>query len=218
VAALRADQLQEHAQKEAAAEAHRHLSLADKYSSSWLRPLVIAVGGIAGTGKTTLATTLAEALGAELLRTDVVRQDLFGAGPHTADVDGGIYHGDARERVYDELFRRAAALHDERLSIVLDGTFSKVDFLSRARRLATDLQSVFVAIECACRPEVAHERISQRLAAGRDASEARPEIHDIQQMRWEMWPAYIPQIRIDTEQPVSKQVEQAIRGLTRLVN
>jgi uncharacterized protein len=213
VAALRADQLQGEAQNIAAFDAQRHLNLADKYSAPWVRPLVIAVGGLAGTGKTTLATALADAIGAEHLRTDSVRQKLFGAGPHATGVDGGVYSPEARERVYSEVFHGGAALHADRISIVLDGTFSTLELLDRAQKLATEPRSVFTAIECICRPDVAHRRIGQRLAEGRDASDARPEIHDIQRMRWGSWPAAVPQVRIDTEQPLDRQVEQILAAL-----
>ncbi|MBA2351916.1 MAG: AAA family ATPase [Burkholderiales bacterium] len=98
VAALRAGQLQGEPQEAAAKEAQQHLALADKYTAPWLQPLVLAVGGLSGTGKTTLAAALTEALGAELLRTDVLRQELFGAGSHAAEADGGIYRREAPSR------------------------------------------------------------------------------------------------------------------------
>jgi uncharacterized protein len=216
VAALRADQLEGQAQVTAATEARRHLALADKYASPWLRPLVLAVGGVAGTGKTTLAAALADALGAELLRTDVIRRELFGAGAHSPVKDGGIYSSESRQRVYAEMHHRAAAFHAERISVVLDGTFSTRAMLSQARALATGPHSTFLSIECVCRPEVARERIGQRLAADRDASEARPEIHDVQRLRWESRPADVPQVRVDTEQPLNTQVEQVIAALLQL--
>ncbi len=213
IAALRADQLQGQAQEAAASEAGRHLTLADQYVSPWIRPLVLAVGGLSGTGKTTLATALAEALGAELLRTDTIRRELFGVGSHAAGKDGGIYTQKARERVYEEMNHRAATLHGDRVGVVVDGTFSTRDMLGAAQKVATDPRSVFLAIECVCRPEVAHQRISRRMAEGRDASDARPEIHDLQRERWETWPADVPQIRIDTERPLDTQVEQVIAWL-----
>ena len=213
VAALRADQLKGQAQESAVSEAKRHLALADQYVVPWVRPLVLAVGGLSGTGKTTLATALAEALGAKLLRTDTIRRDLFGAGSHAAERDGGVYSKEARQRVYDELNRRAETLHRDRLSSVLDGTFSTLEMLGNAQRVASDPRSVFLAIECVCRPEIAHLRISQRLAEGHDPSDARPEIHDLQRQRWEAWPADIPQIRIDTEQLLENQVKQIIAAL-----
>lgn len=213
VAALRADQLQGEPQESAAKEARRHLELADQYAAPWLRPLIVAVGGLAGTGKTTLAAALADALGAELLRTDVVRQELFGAGSHVASVDAGIYRPEAREQVYVELYRRAAALHAVRVSVVLDGTFCTVESLQRARKLAADPSSTFLAIECVCPREIARDRISRRLAAGHDASDAGPEVHESQRNRWEAWPAEVPQVRVDTEQPLQQQVEQVFAAL-----
>jgi predicted kinase len=213
VAALRADQLEGPAQEAAVTEAQKHLSLADQYVAPWLQPVVAVVGGLAGTGKTTLAAAVADAFGAELLRTDLIRQDLFGAGSHQAEADGGIYSPEARERVYVEMFRRAAALYSDRISIVLDGTFSTPETLHRAQQVAADSPSMFLAIECFCRPEIAHERISRRLAEGHDVSDARPEIHDIQRMRWQPWSAEFPQVRVDTERPLDKQVEQIIAAL-----
>jgi hypothetical protein len=213
VAALRADQVQGELQTAVAQEAQRHLALADQYAAPWIHPLVLAVGGLAGTGKTTLAAALADALGVELLRTDVVRQELFGAGTHAAELDAGPYRREAREQVYAELSRRAAAFHADRVSVVLDGTFSTIGSLDQAQSVAVDPSSTFLAIECVCLPEIARERISRRLAAGHDASDARPEVHDVQRNRWEAWPADIPQVRVNTEQPLQQQVEQVFVAL-----
>lgn len=213
VAALRAGQVQGELQEAGAKEARRHLALADQYTAPWLEPLVLAVGGLSGTGKTTLAAALTDALGAQLLRTDVLRQELFGAGSHDAQMDGGIYRREAREQVYAELYRRAAALHADRISVVLDGTFSTLEQLKTAAALAVDPRSKFLAIECVCRPEIARERIGRRLATGNDASDARPEVHDMQRLRWEAWPADVAQVRVDTEQPLPQQVEQVIAAL-----
>lgn len=217
VAALRADQLTGQPQAAAAGEARRHLTLGDRYAKPHNRPLVIAVGGLAGTGKTTLATAIAESLGAELLRTDLLRLEIFGAGPHQAKANGGIYSPAARGRVYAKLIERARALHRQGISAVLDGTFATLDQLQQARAIAKEPRSGFLAIECVCRPELAHERIRRRLAAGGDASEARPEIHDIQRLRWEAWPAEVPQVRIDTEQTLGVQVQRVLSVLASLI-
>jgi uncharacterized protein len=212
VAALRADQIAGPARETAAAEASRHLALADKSAAPWLRPLAVVIGGLSGSGKTTLASAVADALGAELLRTDVLRQKLF-ASPETDQTDDGRYSRQARQRVYDEMLRRTAQLLADGISVVLDGTFSSRDAVRKAHRLAADSQYRFLAVECFCREEVARARIGRRLAQGRDASEARPEIHDQQRRQWETWPADTPQVRIDTEQPLTAQVEQVFAAL-----
>jgi hypothetical protein len=220
VAALRADQLQAdpqqtQAHEQAVREAHRHLALADRYAAAWLAPLVIAVGGLSGTGKTTLATALADALGGELLRTDTIRQELFGASRQEAAVDGGIYGPEARQQVYDELLARAANWHRQGVPVIVDGTFATVQSVRAVQHLVTHHRGRFLAVQCTCSQEVAERRIRQRLAEGRDASEARPELFAIQRARWEAWPRELPQVTIDTEEPLARQVECVLAALRR---
>jgi hypothetical protein len=178
-----------------------------------LRPLVLVVGGLSGTGKTTLARKLAQELGAELLRSDVIRQSLFSKATEPQGVDAGKYRPELRERVYEEMFRMAAELHREHVSVIMDATFSTIATLHKAQIVASNQHSVFLAIECVCRPEVAQERITQRQEIGQDASDARPEIHDQQRLTWQPWPARIPHCRIDTEQPLTAQFDQVIQVL-----
>jgi aminoglycoside phosphotransferase family enzyme/predicted kinase len=216
VAALRADQVHGSEQCEFAAEARKHLAGAERYASHWVRPLVVVVGGIAGTGKTTLARALADAFGAEHLRTDAVRREMFGGKPHAAEIDEGIYDQEGRGRVYDDLFRRAATLHSDRISAVLDGTFSTAKLLRQAKALASDPRSIWLAIECVCPAELARQRIRHRLSLGRDPSDARPEVHEVQQQRWEPWPSDVTHIRVDTTQPLQEQVQQVVVQLKAL--
>jgi aminoglycoside phosphotransferase family enzyme/predicted kinase len=215
VAALRAHQLDGEEKERASEEAALHLAHADRFVEPHLKPLVLVVGGLSGTGKTTLARKLAHELGAELLRSDVIRQSLFDTrnAPQETGIDVGRYRPELREHVYSELFRIASDLHRERVSVILDATFSTTDALHRARSVASNQNAVFLAIECCCRPEVAHDRIRQRQKSGQDASEARPEIHDQQRLNWQPWPAEIPHCRIDTEQPLTAQFDQVIQAL-----
>jgi uncharacterized protein len=215
VAALREDQVQGPAHDAAASDAHRHLALADSYVSSWLKPLVIVVGGLSGTGKTTLATAIADRLGARLLRTDTIRRDLFGRGENSAPPDTGLYTPEARRQVYTNLFGQAADDLSERISIVLDGTFSLQGAIEQAHRLAHEQGARFLAIECTCPPEIAQERIKHRHAIGTDASDARPETHAHQRTHWQPWPAGIPQIRIATHHPLEEQLLALTKALQK---
>lgn len=214
VAALRADQLKEEAANKASQEAALHLSHADRFVEPHLRPLVLVVGGLSGTGKTTLARLLAQELGAELLRSDTIRQSLFDSASEPHALDAGKYRQELRERVYSEMFRIASELNRERISVIMDATFATSATLHAAHSVASHAKTIFIAIECVCRPEVARERITQRLRNGKDASEARPEIYDQQRLTWQQWPADIPQCRIDTEQHLTKQFDQVVRVLT----
>jgi hypothetical protein len=63
---------------------------------------------------------------------------------------------------------------------------------------------------------MAERRIRERLAAGRDASESRPELVAIQRARWEAWPADVSQVAIDTEVPLARQVEGVLGALRQV--
>ncbi|HEX5104815.1 MAG TPA: AAA family ATPase [Pirellulaceae bacterium] len=201
VAALRADQLSGKDREAAAAEALRHVQLADRCVSQWARPLVLIVGGLSGTGKSTLAGALAESLGAELLRTDVIRRETI-----AVEQPQNRYSAESRQRVYDAMFDRASRLHAEGLSVVLDGTFGSRQSFVGAVQIAKHPRTVVFAVECECPPEVARERISRRLARENDPSEARPDLPGRQQQNWEAWPADVAHVRIDTLQTIDEQV------------
>jgi aminoglycoside phosphotransferase family enzyme/predicted kinase len=98
------------------------------------RPVLIAVGGLSGTGKSVLARDLAPELppcpGAVLLRSDVERKALFGAG-ETERLPGEAYGAEATEKVY-------AMLADKARRVVVAGHSALVDavFASPAERAA----------------------------------------------------------------------------------
>src|SRR6185369_11499853 len=66
---------------ESRARAGRYLALAARAAWAGLPPFVVGVIGPSGTGKSTLAAALAEAIGATVLRSDVVRKRLAGLAP-----------------------------------------------------------------------------------------------------------------------------------------
>ena len=138
------------------------------------------------------------------------------ANPHPAGIDEGIYDQEGRGRVYDELFRKAAILHSDRISVVLDGTFAADKLLRQAKSLASDPNCIWLAIECVCPTELVRQRIRHRLSLGRDPSDARPEVHEAQRQRWEPWPSDVIQIRVDTTQPLEHQVQQVVAKLKAL--
>jgi predicted kinase len=83
--------------------------------------------------------------------------------------------------------------------------------------MAGQLQTPFLAVECVCPPEVAMERIGRRLAEGKDASEARPELHLEQRARWEAWPASAQPLQVDTVARLGEQQAAVLKRLARLL-
>lgn len=93
------------------------------------RPRLIALGGLSGTGKTTLARGLAAlvpegAPGAVVLRSDVMRKRLAGVGL-TERLPAEYYTPETSARVYDALADRARALLAAGLPVIVDAVHAR---------------------------------------------------------------------------------------------
>ena len=114
---------------------------------------LIMVTGLPGTGKTTFARKLAEALDAVHLNTDMVREAMGVRGQ---------YDDATKEAVYAELRRRVAAALDDGARVVVDGTFYLRSLRLSFRRLASARNIEHHWIELR-----ADEAVIRELVAGR---------------------------------------------------
>jgi aminoglycoside phosphotransferase family enzyme/predicted kinase len=101
-------------------QADRLLELGDRLVWLARRPLIVAVAGVAATGKTTLAAALAERAGVAHFSSDAVRKRLLGLAP-TARAPESAYATAMSERTYRALGARAAGAG----SAVVDATFHR---------------------------------------------------------------------------------------------
>jgi aminoglycoside phosphotransferase family enzyme/predicted kinase len=87
---------------------------------------LIAIGGLSGTGKTSLAHALAPELGrapgARVLRSDVLRKRLVGVAPETR-LGPDAYTPETSERVYRTLCMQAAAALRGGQAVIVDAAF-----------------------------------------------------------------------------------------------
>src|SRR3989338_4195499 len=157
----------------------RHFRLAVHYAKQFSRPRLLVVGGLIGTGKSTLARSLAQALGAVWLRTDEIRLREFARArrPRQGFAEG-IYAPHISELVYQRLIRRAEALIRQGQSVVCDGTFSKASGRALLRQIARRHGASFHFFECVIPRTVALRRIAKRYAKKSDISEAQPAHYD----------------------------------------
>jgi len=154
----------------------RHFRLAVRYARTFAPPRLVVVGGLIGTGKSTLARALARALGAAWLRTDEIRLREFAHArrPRQGFAEG-LYAPHISELVYQRLLQRAEALVREGRSVVCDGMFSKAAGRAALREIARRHGASFHFFECVVPRAVALRRVARRYAARADLSEARPE-------------------------------------------
>jgi uncharacterized protein len=161
-------------------EARRYGHLALRYARNDRGPRLIITAGITGTGKTTLAKTLGEALCAKHISADQVRKELAGleASDRRHDpVDQGLYAPEMNERVYSEMLSRAEAFLRAGNTVVLDATFRRRADRERAAELARRFNCRFLAVHCVAPPETVRERIERRAEEGSDWSDGRWDIY-----------------------------------------
>src|SRR6478736_8595515 len=156
-------------------EAKRYFDLAGRLIAPE-PPMLIAIGGLSGTGKSVLARGLAGLVapppGAVIVRSDVVRKHLFGVSETTA-LPEAAYQADTTERVYDTLSNTAQRVLTQGYSVVLDAAFLQESERAEAASLARKHGVRFVGLFLTAGLATRLARIEQRK---RDASDATRDV------------------------------------------
>jgi hypothetical protein len=181
VAALAArDEAIAPAQRAAAAtSARRHLALAARALAPRGPGALVLVAGVVGTGKSSAAEVVADALGGAVIASDRVRKRQAGIAPTervTGAAQRALYSAQASARAYAGLFERAAALLDGGRAAILDATFSRADERKRALAFAAERGAPALLVETRCPDAIVRERLARRAAANTDVSDAGPEL------------------------------------------
>lgn len=174
----------------AAEDSRRLLGMARRHLEAGVIRLVL-VGGLPGTGKSTLATGLAEVLGGTVIRSDVVRKELAGLRPHQPAPAGfteGIYTRSATTATYREMLRRTEVALGLGEIVVLDASWSAERWRSEARSVANRTASELVELRCSAPPDTAARRMRRRRSVGGDPSDATPEIAARLALAEDPWP------------------------------
>lgn len=159
------------------------------------KPCLILVGGLPGTGKSTLANALAQQAGFRVIRSDVVRKQLAGVGSDEcrSSFGQGIYTAEWTKRTYAECLRQSEELLFNGERVLVDANFRQEDqrrlFLNSGRRLG--VPTVFLL--CETHPEIVRTRLAQRSG---DASDADWSIYV---NAVETWEAIGPETRSRTK-------------------
>lgn len=170
------------------------------------RPALIVVSGLPGTGKSTIAGRVTDALGAVLLAKDHVEAALWRRGVGRGHCSAMAAHEVITVVAADAL----AAGH----LVVLDTVGGAEHLRADWRRVADDTGADFVVLLCECSDVVEHER---RLL-GRDRGIAGwPELawSDVQatRSRWEPW--IDPVVALDAVNPLATNVSDALAYIAR---
>jgi hypothetical protein len=152
-----------------------YIELANAWASSH-RAGMIVMHGLSGSGKSTIAAQLVEALGAIQIRSDVVRKQLFDlAATEQTDsaLEQGIYTAEATDSTYRRMQQIAQTIIDADYTVILDATF--LQQCHRRQMLETQTGTVCkkIIINCDAPAAELRKRIIERED---DPSEANLEV------------------------------------------
>lgn len=177
-AAVRAHVIATHAQDDApdhaelVASARSYFDLARQLLESD-GELVIAIGGLSGSGKSTIAEALAPSVGAppgaRLFESDRIRKALFGKPPE-ARLGPEAYTGRTSERVYGELVDRSVQIAAEGATVIADATFSTPSHRDAIQAAVRKAGVPFEGIWLHADADVLRRRIAGRRGGPSDAT------------------------------------------------
>jgi len=172
-------------------EAKRYFDLAARLIAP--KPaLLVAIGGLSGTGKSVLARGLAGLIepppGAVIIRSDVVRKHLFGANETTV-LPETAYQADTSERVYDVLSSTAQRVFTQGCSVVLDAVYLQEAERTEIAHLAATYGVHFIGLFLMADLATRLARIEQRRGDASDATRnvtLQQETFAIGALNWHM--------------------------------
>lgn len=172
--------------EEAAAVRERaegYFRLAEQYARTMIGPNIVLIGGLMGTGKSTLAEGLAHERGHACLSSDVVRKELAGVPEderHFVEWNTEIYSPEMTERTYDELARLAAHALQQGRSVVIDASFSNPQQRQRFTDLSNTTSVPLLMVICELPEDITRQRLDARVEEGGVPTDGRWEIYAAQ--------------------------------------
>jgi aminoglycoside phosphotransferase family enzyme/predicted kinase len=178
------------------------------------RPCLIAIGGLSGSGKSSLARMLAPAIGAVpgavVIRSDEIRKRLCGV-PELSHLGAAGYTPEVSHRVYGTLAERSAAVVGAGHAAIADAVFARPEDRAAIEDAARLASIAFAGLWLEAPDRVLLDRVRQR---ERDASDADPGVVR-QQLATGTGP--VTWNRIDASGDTSSVLQRATAALGRLV-
>ena len=145
-------------------------------------PALVLIGGLSGSGKTTVAQELAPQIGAApgavLLRTDTERKAVQGADPQT-HLATSAYTPDARAAIYERIISRAQNILKTGHSVLIDATFLDAADREKATAVATITGAAMHRLWLDAPLDILIDRVTARRgdASDADADVVRAQYH-----------------------------------------
>ena len=198
--------------------AKRFFHLAHGYISGGPKPIIAVVLGMVGSGKSTVAQTLASRIGAKLISSDIIRKEIAGipTTEHRLDNFGkGIYSKAFTIKTYKEILHRAEKHLSKGESVILDATFSKREQRKAVFELVEKVKAKPLFIECQCSENITRKRLLERENDKKTPSDARLEIFPSLKKGFQKTEELSTSLHtvIDTSLPAEENIEKILENM-----
>ncbi|WP_062263986.1 AAA family ATPase [Endozoicomonas arenosclerae] len=182
---LHGDNITDELRNEVLREYREFATLAESYSKE-VKPFLVIMQGLSGSGKTTAGKQLVENSHCIMLRTDIERKRLFGLKPEASSHDAklDIYTQEVTDKTYKQIQETAGFLLSQGIPVIIDGASLKTQERTLCCQPAEVLQLPYFIVKCMAPDDVLKSRISKRQSNNTDASEATADLIQ-KQHQWE---------------------------------
>jgi aminoglycoside phosphotransferase family enzyme/predicted kinase len=177
-----------------------------------VKPTLVAVGGLSGTGKSVLARALAPDVapepGAVIARSDIERKLLFGVD-ETERLPPDAYRSDVNRKVYERITDKAHTVLAAGHSAVADAVFGRAEERTAIAAVAGEANARFCGLFLVADLEIRLKRVGGRIADASDADVVvarQQEQHALGDLDW---------IQIDASGTVADTLKLARAALQR---
>ncbi len=174
---------------DSAEEARSYFCLARALLES-VSPCLIAIGGLSGSGKTTVAEALAALVGAppgaRIVESDRIRKAMHGVSPETR-LPQKAYRRDVSEKVYREMAWRSGMILVQGGSVVADAVFERTGHRAMIEKVAIEHGVPFHGVWLTTSEDILWQRVAARRGGPSDATVdilARQLDRDIGRVEW----------------------------------
>lgn len=210
------------AERKASSErATGYFQLALNYAVGASNPMVLAVMGRIGSGKSSVSRALAQELGWELISSDAVRKQLAGFPLYvrtSQEARHALYSERRTRQTYRVLLDAALRFTREGKSVVLDATFARRKQRDEFRRALNSRGVTLRFVELHASDSQVRRRLRQREFKDMEVSDARLEDFPILSKRYEV-PTELPsrqRLTIISRGKLETVAGSALKALARL--
>jgi hypothetical protein len=178
-------EISEEKHRSAKEKAKNYFMIASDFARQLQMPTIIMVGGLSGTGKTSVARGLAGELGLRVVSSDAVRKSLFGDDKKESDYGKGKYDEESNLLTYQKMIEKGVELLEKDGGVILDATFCNAADRELIKQRAESIGAICRFVECRLSSEIVHQRLKLRAEKKDGLSDANWQIYQHQKADFE---------------------------------